>query len=70
MFLVITTLATDADIVCARGRHHFAPDFELSDTHSQAQSVNVYKEMYQEIHPNQKKMMFFSVCTIFCLVRV
>jgi len=59
----LITLIIDADIVCARGRHHFAPDFELSETLSQVQSVNVYKEKYQEIHPNQKKMMFFSVCT-------
>ena len=57
----LITLTTDADIVCARGRHHFAPDFELSESLSQVQSVSVYKEKYQEIHPNQKKMMFFSV---------
>jgi len=58
----LIVLIPDADIVCARGRHHFAPDFELSESLSQVQSVSVYKEKYQEIHPNQKKMMFFSVC--------
>ncbi|KAJ3565826.1 hypothetical protein NP233_g7393 [Leucocoprinus birnbaumii] len=51
-----------ADIVCARGKHHFEPGFavNLSDTISQVTSVDAYKQAYREIHPQQKKMMFFS----------
>jgi len=46
----LITLTTDVDIVCTHGRHHFTPDFKLSKSLSQVQSVNVYKEKYQEIY--------------------
>jgi len=57
----LITLITDVNIVCTCERYHFTPDFKLSKSLSQVQSVNVYKEKYQEIYLCQKKMMFFSV---------
>jgi len=51
-----------ADIVCARGRHHFEPGIalQLSDNASQTGSVEAFKEAYKPIHANQKRLMFFS----------
>jgi eukaryotic translation initiation factor 2C len=53
----------DADIVCARGKHHFPPEFagRLSDDVSEAGSVESFRTQYMPLHGNQRKMMYFSV---------
>ncbi|KAF9441655.1 Piwi-domain-containing protein [Macrolepiota fuliginosa MF-IS2] len=53
-----------ADIVCARGKHHFEPgmQLQLSDTVSQTGSVDTFRQAYMPIHNNMKRLMFFSVC--------
>ncbi|XP_006458774.1 argonaute-like protein [Agaricus bisporus var. bisporus H97] len=51
-----------ADIVCARGKHHFPPEFagRLSDDVSEAGSVESFRSQFMPLHDGQKKMMYFS----------
>ena len=59
---------TDADIVCARAKNHYAPgsSFDMSETathtSSQAdQQLEAYKKAYMPLNPKQAGIMYFMV---------
>jgi len=61
---------TDADIVCSRAKLHFDPkgSLGLSDTSTEATGagaagLEAYKAAYKPLHPNQEKLMYFTVCS-------
>jgi hypothetical protein len=56
-------LATDADIVCGRARHHLPPDFDMSDSATIASGTDAeamlerIKAAYRPTHPTIARNM-------------
>ena len=63
-------LLQDADMVCSRAKTHFDPTERLRlDTSTNASgstNLEVYKDGYRPLHPNQQKAMYFAVRSRIC----
>lgn len=66
-----------ADIVCARAKNHYTPGatgMEFSDSASQMTSnqanasLQMFREGFKPVHPNQTKLMYFSVRVSVCFI--
>jgi hypothetical protein len=66
-FPTCAELILDADLVCSRAKNHYDPqgtlDFSDSTSHSQtaAEVLASFKQGYQDLHPAQARLMYFTV---------
>lgn len=58
----------DADIVCSRAKNHYDPQGTLNfsetgteTTTAAATALEGFKRAYKDLHPNQARLMYFSV---------